>query len=95
MDIVELSWTEQLGGRYSLAVGYPEDFEPCRRDEIERVIHDAGLISEGNCRWTTPNDQNAPAAMWERFTVLGDGFAMDTAVLPPSLLLVIGGLQFV
>ncbi|WP_425624907.1 hypothetical protein [Agrobacterium radiobacter] len=95
MEFVELSWTDQGGGRYSLAVEYPDGFEQHRRDEIDRVIHDAGFSSQGGGRWLTSQDPNAPAAMWEQLQTLGAPLEMDTAVLPPSLMLVIADLHFV
>jgi hypothetical protein len=94
MEFVELSWTDQGGGRYSLAVEYPADLEAFRREEIERVIHDAGFFSEGDGRWMTPDDQNAPAALWEQLTTSDTTFGVDMAVLPPSLMLALADLHF-
>jgi hypothetical protein len=94
MNIVELSWIEQGGGRYSLAVEYPAELEAFRREEIERVIHDAGFFSQGDGLWLTPDDQNAPAIVWEQLTATDTAFGVDMAVLPPSLMLALADLQF-
>ncbi|WP_429819108.1 hypothetical protein [Ensifer sp. B1-9] len=94
MNITELSWAEQGGGRYLLAVTTPENMEQDRADEIARVIHDSGFSSEGAGRWLSPDDPNAPAELWAALGEIGVALEMDAAVLPPSLLLIVADLQF-
>lgn len=94
MNITELSWTEQGGGRYLLSVTTPEDMEQERADELARVIHDSGFSSQGEGRWLSPDDPNAPAELWSALGEIGVALEMDTAVLPPPLLLIVADLQF-
>ncbi|ANL87101.1 hypothetical protein [Rhizobium phaseoli] len=51
--------------------------------------------SQGEGQWLSPEDSNVPAEMWAELTEIGVAIEMDTAVLPPSLLMVVADLQFV
>lgn len=81
-------------GRYLLSITTPEDKERDRADEIARVIHDSGFSSEGARDWLSPDDPNAPAELWNALGEIGVALEMDTAVLPPSLLLIVADMQF-
>jgi len=95
MNITELSWMEQGGGRYLLSVSTPASMEQDRVDEIARVIHHVGFSSQGEGQWLSPEDPNAPAELWTALQEIDVTLEMDTAVLPPSMLMVVADLQFV
>lgn len=95
MNITELSWMDQGGGRYLLSVSTPAVMEQVRADQIARIIYDSGFSSQGEGQWLSPEDPNAPAEMWAELSEMGVALEMDTAVLPPSLLIAVADLQFV
>ncbi|NHT78944.1 hypothetical protein G8E10_24910 [Rhizobiaceae bacterium CRRU44] len=84
LNTVEISWIED-GGEYTLVVGWHEDMQEFEREEVERILHVHGFVSQGNDRWTAPEDPTAPLEAWEEIGRYGYAVQMDLETLPPAI----------
>lgn len=85
MEFLELAWTDDGEGNFTLALTWPRQASEYDRAEVGGILHRHGFLSLGLDRWTAPADLDAPLAVTD--AIARFGIATETAidVLPPIL----------